>query len=296
MRVLNQIEDVPSVSRSLKNGENSSVPHSSDQPTPLKHKSYSFTAFGAMVANSLASVAIVLGTSGETAANLIPGVKAFDIFHYVPSGQVKDALSEWLDIADKLTDMEKEVHKRISEDMKRSISAGISTEAGIYGCTQSGPNGAWPQENSFSWCDKPEGTLHNIIFSVNDRSVNHIEYANVVNNSFGITTRTMILSSMNCQAKGHGFYYTPWVDGNEPMPNAANEDCVFNFPVCYTQEEGEPPFTTGVIVLSHAESLHSSKLVTRNENVTFKAIKKKIEEKGWTTPRACRHTGGLPIQ
>ncbi|MBW0528848.1 hypothetical protein O181_068563 [Austropuccinia psidii MF-1] len=227
-----------------------------------------------------------------------------------PPGPLKDGFDQWSNVAYYLSMYEQAIHKKISEESKRILNTGISTKNGLYGlvkdgsfieptsvvplpeveekirnialalgvnmlfrqmnafitvgpgCRDKGVNGASTEDKHLSWCDKPGGTMHNIVLSANDRTVNEIDNANVIYESFGISTESIITSSMNCQAK-NGPNHVPWAKDPGTLPKSAKDDCVFNLPVCF---------------------------------VTQEAIKHKIENHRWTTARACRHTGRLPLQ
>ncbi|KNZ61287.1 hypothetical protein VP01_1425g2 [Puccinia sorghi] len=103
--------------------------------------------------------------------------------------------------------------------------------------------------------------MHNIVIAKDDKTHNDINNANVIYDYFGISTELIVTSSIKCQNFNKGWNYVPWAQDKGALPKAADSDCVFNLPVCYTQDEN---------------------------------IHKKIHKKKWTTARACRHSG-LPL-
>ncbi|KAG0143199.1 hypothetical protein CROQUDRAFT_81382 [Cronartium quercuum f. sp. fusiforme G11] len=221
-----------------------------------------------------------------------------------PPGPLKDGFEEWSNTAWYLTQYEKNIHQEIDANLKKRFSNGISTEDGIYGilkngtflnqakmislteienkiknitmalsvnmilhrigCTEKGQNGAFPTGNRLSYCDKPGGTMYNIILSVNDKSVNEIDNANVIYEFYGYSTELIIKSSIKCQELGKGFNYVPWKDGHD-LPDDITAVCVWNLPVCDTRDE---------------------------------KIRKKVHKKigGWTTAKTCRKIAGLPLK
>ncbi|KAH9464712.1 hypothetical protein H4Q26_016837 [Puccinia striiformis f. sp. tritici PST-130] len=237
------------------------------------------------------------------------GAAAFAIQE--PPAPLQDGFYQWSNVAYYLSQYEEVIHKQLSEEGKKRIAAGISTDQGIFGvvkdgnfmepanfpslpdmeeqirnitlalgvnmllhsinafitvgsdaCNDKGRNGAWPEGDRLSWCDKPGGTMHNIVIAKNDKTHNEINNANVIFDFFGISTELIVTSSIKCQNFNKGWNYIPWAQDKGALPKTADSDCVFNLPVCYTQE---------------------------------KKIRKKIHKKKWTTARACRHSGGLPL-
>lgn len=238
------------------------------------------------------------------------GVAAFAIPE--PPAPLQDGFYQWSNVAYYLSSYEKVIHDKVAEEAKKRISAGISTDQGMFGvlkdgfymnpvafpslpdveekirkitfalglnmllhacnafitvgsdsCNDSGKNGAWPEGTRLSWCDKPDGTMHNIVLAKDDKTYNDINNANVIADFFGITTEMIVTSSINCQNMKKGWNYVPWATDKGALPQTPQSDCVFNLPVCYTQDHD---------------------------------IHKKIHKKKWTTARACRQTGGLPLE
>jgi len=229
-----------------------------------------------------------------------------------PPAPLQDGFYQWSNVAYYLSQYEEVIHQHLAEEGKKRIAAGISTDQGIYGvvkdgffiepanfpslpdieehirnitlalgvnmllhsinafitvgsdpCNDKGKNGAWPEGSRLSWCDKPDGTMHNIVIAKDDKTHNDINNANVIYDYFGISTELIVTSSIKCQNFNKGWNYVPWAQDVGALPKAPDSDCVFNLPVCYTQDE---------------------------------KIHKKIHKKKWTTARACRHTGGLPLE
>ncbi|WAQ85640.1 hypothetical protein PtA15_6A268 [Puccinia triticina] len=141
-----------------------------------------------------------------------------------------------------------------------SINAFITV--GSDPCNDKGKNGAWPEGTRLSWCDKPDGTMHNIVIAKDGKTHNDINSASLINSYFGISTELIINSSIKCQNMNKGWNYVPWAKDKGALPKGPDSDCVFNLPVCYTQD---------------------------------KNVHKKIHKKKWTTARACKHAG-LPLE
>ncbi|OAV99719.1 hypothetical protein PTTG_25269 [Puccinia triticina 1-1 BBBD Race 1] len=163
-----------------------------------------------------------------------------------------------------LPDLEEQIRKLTSalglNMLLHSINAFITV--GSDPCTDKGKNGAWPEGTHLSWCDKPDGTMHNIVIAKDGKTYNEINNAALINDYFGIGTELIVTSSIKCQNMNKGWNYVPWSQDKGALPKAPDSDCVFNLPVCYTQD-GD--------------------------------VHKKIHKKKWTTARACKHAG-LPLE
>ncbi|PLW07327.1 hypothetical protein PCANC_15080 [Puccinia coronata f. sp. avenae] len=228
-----------------------------------------------------------------------------------PPAPLQDGFYQWSNVAYYLSQYEEVIHQKLSEESKNRFAAGISTDQGIFGvvkdgntivpanfpnlpdledqvrnltlalgvnmllhsinafitvgsdpCNDKGKNGAWSEDVHFSWCNTPGGTMHNIVLAKDDKTINEINEASVLSEYFGISTELIVTSSIKCQNFNKGWNYVPWAQDKGALPKAADSDCVFNLPVCYTQDP---------------------------------EIHKKIHKKKWTTVKACRHNGGLPI-
>lgn len=132
---------------------------------------------------------------------------------------------------------------------------------GSDACTDKGRNGAWPQNDVLSYCDKPGGTMYNIIrYLPGGKSGNNLPNANVISDEYGYSTELITQVSKQCQEKHGGFGFNPYTNGS--FPKDVTSDCVFNLPVCFTNRPD----------ISH-----------------------RIHKKGDTTAEACKKTGGLPL-
>jgi hypothetical protein len=70
------------------------------------------------------------------------------------------------------------------------------------------------------------------------------------------------------------------------LPKTADSDCVFNLPVCYTQDGGMCLSWVSYLMIATDSSFLTIKLSD---------VHKKIHKKKWTTAKACKHSG-LPLQ
>ncbi|KAG0142092.1 hypothetical protein CROQUDRAFT_67614 [Cronartium quercuum f. sp. fusiforme G11] len=157
------------------------------------------------------------------------------------------------------------------EDNIRNVSLALSLNlifhslnafitVGSDECTDKGKNGAWAQDDVLSYCDKPGGTMFNIIRYVDGKSGNDLPNANVISEEYGYSTELITQVSLKCQETHGGFSFNPYTNGS--FPQDVTSDCVFNLPVCFCQKP---------------------------------EIHHKIHEKKWTVAKACKEVGGLPL-
>lgn len=57
------------------------------------------------------------------------------------------------------------------------------------------------------------GRMYNIILSLDDKSVNELDNANVFEDNYGYSTEMIVMASVRCQGLGKGFNFVPWKDG-----------------------------------------------------------------------------------
>ncbi|PLW37113.1 hypothetical protein PCASD_13932 [Puccinia coronata f. sp. avenae] len=228
-----------------------------------------------------------------------------------PPAPLQDGFYQWSNVAYYLSQYEEVIHQKLSEESKNRFAAGISTDQGIFGVVKDGntivpanfPNlpdledqvrnltlalgvnmllhsinafitvGSDPCNDKERMEPGPKmyishGATHLaepciILFwqKMTRQSMKSMK-ASVLSEYFGISTELIVTSSIKCQNFNKGWNYVPWAQDKGALPKAADSDCVFNLPVCYTQDP---------------------------------EIHKKIHKKKWTTVKACRHNGGLPI-
>ncbi|KAA1064907.1 hypothetical protein PGT21_018983 [Puccinia graminis f. sp. tritici] len=126
-------------------------------------------------------------------------------------------------------------------------------------CNSKGPNGAWGDEGTLSYCG-PDKVMMNIVLAHGDKTKNKIQNAKYIATKFGFTTEYIVTQSWNCQQKYQQFEFDPYRDA--PLPSDANADCVMNLPVC---------------------------------DLTDQRIDQARHGKHHHTTKACRTQGGLPI-
>ncbi|PLW52647.1 hypothetical protein PCANC_06313 [Puccinia coronata f. sp. avenae] len=126
------------------------------------------------------------------------------------------------------------------------------------GCKDKGPNGAWSDPDSISYC-YPNKTMMNVIRSNKHGHAEHTWYhGSVINSSYGFTAEYLTTQSYNCQIKYGQPEFNPY--NETAIPTDRNSDCIINLPVCDTR---------------------------------IPEIKKAIKKHG--TVKACREVGKLPI-
>ncbi|EFP76912.1 hypothetical protein PGT21_005406 [Puccinia graminis f. sp. tritici] len=125
------------------------------------------------------------------------------------------------------------------------------------GCKGKGPNGAWSDPDSISFC-YPNKTMMNVIRHKHDHAINTWYHGSLINSSYGFTAEYLTTQSYNCQIKYGKPEYNPY--NNTAVPTDRNADCIINLPVCDTR---------------------------------IPAIRKAIKKHG--TVKACREVGKLPI-
>lgn len=127
-----------------------------------------------------------------------------------------------------------------AEDHLRSMALAMSLNVilrainvfitiGSYQCTESGPNGAFPQKDRLSFCYQPRGPMYNIMRADGNKAVLDIKNANVISEIFGFPTKLIVESSINCQKK-YGFDHAHV--GKETIASDLTDDCLFNIPAC----------------------------------------------------------------
>ncbi|KNZ56369.1 hypothetical protein VP01_241g7 [Puccinia sorghi] len=101
------------------------------------------------------------------------------------------------------------------------------------GCEDKGPNGAWSNPDSISYC-YPNKTMMNVIrHNKHGHSVNTWYHGSAINSSYGFTAEYLTTQSYNCQMKYGKPDYNPYND--TAIPTDRNADCVINLPVCDTR-------------------------------------------------------------
>ncbi|MBW0511010.1 hypothetical protein O181_050725 [Austropuccinia psidii MF-1] len=130
-----------------------------------------------------------------------------------------------------------EVESQVSFTATARVLGAIIRDYGGFvtignGCHGKGPNGAWEDPNSISFC-YPNKTMMNVIRQKDGKAVNTWYHGSVINSTYGFTAEYIATQSYNCQMK----YGKP--ENNlynmSAIPTDRNSDCVFNLPVCDTR-------------------------------------------------------------
>ncbi|KAH9816687.1 hypothetical protein DFH28DRAFT_890847 [Melampsora americana] len=93
-------------------------------------------------------------------------------------------------------------------------------------CKYKGPNGAWDNPGSLSFCT-PEGLMMNLIQAQGDKAINEIPNADLIKSKYGYTVEFLARSAWECQKK-----YGVYTLGKAPPPVSVKSDCVFAIAVC----------------------------------------------------------------
>ncbi|CAH7689524.1 hypothetical protein BY996DRAFT_4576863 [Phakopsora pachyrhizi] len=100
------------------------------------------------------------------------------------------------------------------------------------GCNDKGPNGAWADPDSISYC-YPNKTMMNVIRQKKGKSVNTWYHGSLIKTSYNFTAEYITTQSWNCHILTNNSQLNPYnVTG---VPTDRNQPCVINLPVCDTR-------------------------------------------------------------
>ncbi|EGG00903.1 uncharacterized protein MELLADRAFT_67414 [Melampsora larici-populina 98AG31] len=127
-----------------------------------------------------------------------------------------------------------EVENEISTSATARILTQIIRDYGGFvtvseGCDGKGPNGAWEDPDSISYC-YPNKTMMNVIRHKGKKAVNTWYHGSLINSTYGFTAEYITTQAWECQQM-HG------VGGPNPyndtaFPTNSNSTCVMDLPVC----------------------------------------------------------------
>lgn len=127
-----------------------------------------------------------------------------------------------------------EVENEISTSATARILTQIIRDYGGFvtvseGCDGKGPNGAWEDPDSISYCF-PNKTMMNVIRHKGKKAINTWYHGSLINSTYGFTAEYITTQAWECQQM-HG------VGGPNPyndtaFPTNHNSTCVMDLPVC----------------------------------------------------------------
>ncbi|KAG0148862.1 hypothetical protein CROQUDRAFT_89679 [Cronartium quercuum f. sp. fusiforme G11] len=97
------------------------------------------------------------------------------------------------------------------------------------GCHGKGPNGAWEDPDSISFC-YPNKTMMNVIRQKENKSVNTWYHGALINSSYGFTAEYITTQAWECQLSRGVNGPNPFND--TAFPTNRNATCVIDVPVC----------------------------------------------------------------
>ncbi|OAV95694.1 hypothetical protein PTTG_12777, partial [Puccinia triticina 1-1 BBBD Race 1] len=101
-------------------------------------------------------------------------------------------------------------------------------------CRQNGPNGAFSLDDGWlSYCDRPDGTMMNVIYNDHGDSGNKFYNAKLLVEKYQITAEFITKQAVECSKLGKGPDYDPYADGTN-LSMDENAPCLINLPVCDT--------------------------------------------------------------